>query len=143
MADQLGKGYFRFRPGESRRQGAVWRRYIFAHFMLRGHVGPSFLSVRIGDARRCLRKTPPVGFEPWTFRSEVLTSSAAANPPPKIPRQSVPLKDRLFSPPLVLLRLLVCRCFRYPLSAFGVGFAVVSFFFACWFVGGFVNFLRA
>ena len=101
-----------FLPGESRRQGAVWRRHIFAYLMLRAHAGPSFFSVRFGDARWRLRKTPPVGFEPWTFRSEVLTSSAAANPPPTIPRESVPLKGRLVSPPS-LGRLLVWW-FRYP-----------------------------
>ena len=150
----MGNDYFCFRPVESRRHvGGVAAPY----FRVFDAEGPRrvlvFFSVRFGNARRRLRKTPPVGCEPGTFRSEVLTSSAAANQPPTILRESVLLKDRPVSPPPFPRPALALRWFRFassvglsvvslpPLSAFGVGFAVVSFFFVCWFVGGFINFL--
>ena len=129
------KDYSRFRPGECGGAGAA--ALYFRAFYVEGPRGGIVSFCEHREHSVVSAKDAPVGFEPRAIRSEVRTSSAAANPPTEIPRQSVPLKGRLFALPLVLLRLLVCRWFRYPFPRSGsasrwfrfsspVGLSVVS-----------------
>ena len=129
-----------------------WGGWAALYFRCFGASGPCCVPVSSHRLDTAFERTPPVGFEPWTSRPEVRTSSAAANPPPIVLRGSVPLKDHRLRPVAFGVGLAVvsffsfCWCvggFVIPPSAPGVGFAVISFFFVCCFVGGFVNFLRA